>query len=69
MLAETIESDVKIKTTRGTRKIKTRKLGPVGGRIVAETFVGTDAWGQQFVPVAGSALETHDGDQWRVRLA
>src|SRR5262249_41098754 len=40
VLAETVESDVAIKTTKGERKIKTRKLGPVGGRIVAEVFVG-----------------------------
>jgi hypothetical protein len=39
-LAETIESEVRIETTKGPRLIKTRKLGPVGGRIVAETFVG-----------------------------
>jgi hypothetical protein len=40
VLAETVETDVTIKTTKGDEKIKTRKLGPVGGRIVAETFVG-----------------------------
>lgn len=40
VLAETVESEVTIKTTKGDKKIKTRKLGPVGGRIVAETFVG-----------------------------
>jgi heme peroxidase len=40
VLAETVETDVTINTTQGARKIKTRKLGPVGGRIVAETFVG-----------------------------
>jgi hypothetical protein len=40
VLAETVESDVTIKTTKGDRNIKTRKLGPVGGRIVAETFTG-----------------------------
>ena len=40
VLAETVETDVTIKTTKGDKKIKTRKLGPVGGRIVAETFVG-----------------------------
>ncbi|HWX19918.1 MAG TPA: heme peroxidase family protein [Candidatus Binatia bacterium] len=40
VLAETVETEVTIKTTKGDRKIKTRKLGPVGGRIVAETFVG-----------------------------
>jgi hypothetical protein len=40
VLAETIESNVTLKTTKGDKKIKTRKLGPVGGRIVTETFVG-----------------------------
>ena len=40
ILAETIESEVAIKTTKGKKKIKTRKLGQVGGRIVAETFIG-----------------------------
>ena len=40
VLAETVETQVAIKTTKGEKKIKTRKLGPVGGRIVAETFVG-----------------------------
>ena len=29
-----------MKTLEGDKPIKTRKLGPVGGRIVAETFVG-----------------------------
>jgi hypothetical protein len=40
ILAETVESEVTLKTTKGDKKIKTRKLGPVGGRIVVETFVG-----------------------------
>jgi hypothetical protein len=40
VLAETTESDVKIETTAGAKKIKTRKLGPVGGRIVTETMAG-----------------------------
>lgn len=40
VLAETVETDVTIKTTQGNKTINTRKLGPVGGRIVAETFVG-----------------------------
>lgn len=40
VLAETVESTVTVKTLEGDKKIKTRKLGPVGGRIVAETFVG-----------------------------
>lgn len=40
VLAETVEVDVTVKTTKGDKKIKTRRLGPVGGRIVAETFAG-----------------------------
>ena len=40
VLAETVESKVTLKTTKGDQKITTRKLGPVGGRIVMETFVG-----------------------------
>jgi len=40
VLAETVESTVTVKTREGNKPIKTRKLGPVGGRIVAETFVG-----------------------------
>jgi hypothetical protein len=40
VLAETQESDVTIRTTQGDKKIKARKLGQVGGRIVAETMAG-----------------------------
>jgi hypothetical protein len=40
VLAETVETDVTLDTTSGRRKIKTRKLGAVGGRIVAEVFAG-----------------------------
>jgi hypothetical protein len=40
ILAETVGEDVVIKTTQGDKTIKTCKLGPVGGRIVAETIVG-----------------------------
>ncbi len=40
VLAETVESNVAVDTKAPHRKVKTRKLGPVGGRIVAETFVG-----------------------------
>jgi len=29
-----------VKTLQGDQHITTRKLGPVGGRIVTETFVG-----------------------------
>jgi hypothetical protein len=40
VLAETVEVEVKLKTTKGDKTFKARKLGPVGGRIVAETFAG-----------------------------
>jgi len=44
VLAETIEEIDLVKTKHGgkviEKKIKTRRLGPVGGRIVAETFLG-----------------------------
>ena len=40
ILAETEEVDVPFQTTDGTQTISSRRLGPVGGRIVAETFAG-----------------------------
>jgi hypothetical protein len=40
VLAETVQFDTKFKTTDGTKTITTQQLGPVGGRIVAETIVG-----------------------------
>ncbi len=40
ILAETIESIVRVKVVDGERSFKTRQLGPVGGRIVAEVFAG-----------------------------
>lgn len=40
ILAETEEVTVTVKTKQGDKAIKTRRLGPVGGRIVAETFIG-----------------------------
>lgn len=40
ILAETKEVIVPVKTKQGDKPIKTRQLGPVGGRIVAETFIG-----------------------------
>jgi hypothetical protein len=40
VLAETEKSDVVVHTAGGDIKVETRKLGPVGGRIVAETFIG-----------------------------
>ena len=40
ILAETVESSMALRTSTGVKHIKTRKLGPVGGRIVAETIVG-----------------------------
>jgi heme peroxidase len=40
ILAETEAVDVAFETTDGTQSISSRRLGPVGGRIVAETFAG-----------------------------
>ncbi len=40
ILAETEEVTVDFATADGTQSISTRRLGPVGGRIVAETFAG-----------------------------
>jgi hypothetical protein len=40
VLAETQEELLSVQTNQGEKKITTRKLGPVGGRIVAETFIG-----------------------------
>jgi hypothetical protein len=40
VLAETEPVETRVKTTGGDKKIVTRRLGPVGGRIVAETLVG-----------------------------
>jgi hypothetical protein len=40
ILAETKEAPLTLKTNQGDKVIKTRQLGPVGGRIVAETFSG-----------------------------
>jgi hypothetical protein len=40
VLAETVPVDGVIITTKGPKPVTTRKLGPVGGRIVAETFLG-----------------------------
>jgi hypothetical protein len=40
VLAETEEVMVQVKTKQGDKSIKTRRLGPIGGRIVAETFIG-----------------------------
>jgi Animal haem peroxidase len=39
-LAETRKITITVKTLDGDKPIETRQLGPVGGRIVAETFVG-----------------------------
>ncbi len=47
VLAETRAVDVTLKTTGKTQKIETRNLGPVGGRIVAETIVGLLAYDSQ----------------------
>ncbi|HEY2320605.1 MAG TPA: heme peroxidase family protein [Solirubrobacteraceae bacterium] len=40
VLAETQAVDIPFATTDGTQTISSRRLGPVGGRIVAETFAG-----------------------------
>jgi hypothetical protein len=40
VLAETEEVHTKFETSEGPKTIKTRRLGKVGGRIVAETIVG-----------------------------
>ncbi len=40
VLAETQETNLEFTTTDGVKSISTRQLGPVGGRIVAETFAG-----------------------------
>ncbi len=40
ILAETVAEDVVVATTNGPQTIPTRRLGEVGGRIVAETMVG-----------------------------
>jgi hypothetical protein len=39
-LAETVKETVTLQTTQGKKRFEAHKLGPVGGRIVAETFVG-----------------------------
>jgi hypothetical protein len=39
-LAETVEETVELDTSGGKKAFVARKLGPVGGRIVAETFLG-----------------------------
>jgi hypothetical protein len=40
ILAETVPTDMTVVTTEGNKSITTYQLGPVGGRIVAETFIG-----------------------------
>lgn len=40
VLAETEKAEVELQTKTGKKLLETRRLGPVGGRIVAETFVG-----------------------------
>ncbi len=40
VLAESIETTLSVPTVPAATKVKTRRLGEVGGRIVAETFVG-----------------------------
>jgi hypothetical protein len=40
VLAETKEVTTMLQTNQGDKDLQTRQLGPVGGRIVAETFIG-----------------------------
>lgn len=40
ILAETVPTQITVVTTEGDKSITTYQLGPVGGRIVAETFLG-----------------------------
>jgi hypothetical protein len=40
ILAETEEVETTLRTTNGDKRMKTRRLGKVGGRIVAETVIG-----------------------------
>lgn len=40
VLAETVEKSVTVKTSQGDQIVAARQLGPVGGRIIAETMVG-----------------------------
>ena len=40
VLAETVEKAIVVKTSQGDQTVHARLLGPVGGRIVAETMVG-----------------------------
>lgn len=61
VLAETIESIDTLKTLQGDKKITTRRLGPVGGRIVAETFVG--------LLLADSSSYVNLNPLWRPTLA
>lgn len=44
ILAETVEAPQSLETTDGVKHFMTRRLGPVGGRIVAETIVGLLAY-------------------------
>jgi hypothetical protein len=47
VLAETKKVQVSLNTKQGVKQIATRQLGEVGGRIVAETFIGLlllDEW-------------------------
>ena len=40
ILAETVAKAITVKTSQGDQSLEARQLGPVGGRIVAETMVG-----------------------------
>jgi hypothetical protein len=40
ILAETVETELPVTRSEGVQMVSTRQLGPVGGRIVAETILG-----------------------------
>ena len=61
VLAETVETTVRLKTKQGESAFQARKLGPVGGRIVAETFVG--------LLVGDSRSYLSQNPRWRPSLA
>jgi len=61
VLAETVPTQVSLKTTAGDKKFTARKLGPVGGRIVAETFAG--------LLIGDSSSFVNQNPLWRPSLA
>jgi hypothetical protein len=61
VLAETVQATLRVPTSDGEKAFKTRRLGPVGGRIVAEVIAGL------MLGDSGSFLSQDPG--WRPRLA